>query len=136
MPFILIFTIILCLLLLFIVLAFLFFKFSKKKDPIRLGVYFFIIHFIWVVLYAFWLDLLLRVDGLYFVLIWPLVIIDLPISLLNGVLVFLTENNIINCSFRNFFLMCVSVFALLGSLQYYFIGLFVGIKFRRNPKQP
>ena len=120
----------------FITVAILYLKLSKAKSPLKLGSYFFILHLFLILIFSIRLYPLLRADDLYYIYFVPLCILDLPISLLNGLISFLAENNIIHFSFNGFFLLYIFILALLGSIQYFIIGLFIGKLYRRFNRNP
>jgi len=104
--------------LLFILTTLLFLIFSKSKRPFKLGIIFGLIHFCLVSIMA--VNIHFSKNGeavmgwLYFY------IADLPISIIIGKLAILTGDSIL-----------FPAFVILGSLQYFLLGLLIGWTYRR-----
>jgi len=116
--------------LLFILPAVLFYTFSKSKAPFQLGILFGSIHLFLILLLSVYIYANIKQDGdlvLLFLIAYGL---DIPVSLLTIPITGIAEK-IIGTSFvlTNFWVPGI-VFAIFGTLQYFFIGLGLGKLFK------
>ena len=109
-------------LILLVISSMIFFRLSNKKSPFRLGLFFALIHFFVVLASAIFY---------YSQKSWEsstpldfLVILDLPSSLLMNLSPFLP----LKIDLGTFLII---IFAILGSLQYFLIGLGIGLLYKK-----
>jgi hypothetical protein len=117
--------------LFFLIPSYWFIRFSKAKKPLSLGATYGILHLILVGMLAVYIYLSLQRDPEIAMLLFPVYLLDVPSSVLAILFSFLVEKRI-GYQFLtiNFYIPAVT-FLVLGSVQYFFVGLGLGKLYTR-----